>query len=602
MSSPSLVSLTAVFLVALFCVAVAQNENACAQYSSCSECIEIKNCGWCGQPVIYEDGSTGPHCAGKPPIGVDPPKGFKKWTCPVDYQNDACLGYVCSEDTFTCESAGSAGGGVPLEDCKKQCFPPTYECDESDYTCKQTEPGHGTDKPNCEANCVDPNAPEPSPAPSGSPGPSASPGPSGSPGPSSDPDTYVCDMVTGECVIGDEGLPKLDCIESCGKVTNSTPTHLIGDYRGFMVQNGYIVGEFQAAIQEDSIKIVDPNKSPYIEGFVSSVDTEVWINTSSGVRRGIAAFAELPQVGVLTWALGSTGGKAPSDFNTAMNNDTVFVLARCLNPQICQFDLSALAMASLAKRSSLQKEDPCAVNMDCPTCLSDPNACGFCSENVIYDPSGAAREGAQCASVNTTVAGGSILCPGAFSIEDCSAQQPSGSPGPSGSPSVEDVYRCDSATATCELVHEDGEPGTLPKDACEAQCVVNEGTPAPLKNTIWRGIQINDGYKEGEWVAQFDDDSLLTITDLMGNLQEYKISTVGRFVRLTGSSGDPISTLWQVGQTPVVKTLLWAWGEPGKEGPSDFTAAMVNDNQLEYFFISCLDGQDSCDFTPSLKN
>lgn len=68
-------------------------------------------------------------------------------TCPVDYQNDQCLGYVCNADNYQCESAGINGGGVELKECQQQCFPPTYECDEESGLCREVEPGFGTDLP-----------------------------------------------------------------------------------------------------------------------------------------------------------------------------------------------------------------------------------------------------------------------------------------------------------------------------------------------------------------------------------------------------------------------------------------------------------------------
>lgn len=93
-------------LLVLLSLALSQDPNACAQWPTCEICLEHNLCGWCAEPVIYEDGTpSGAHCAGKPADPNKPPPGFKKWTCPKDYQNKACFGYICDQN-FQCVSSG----------------------------------------------------------------------------------------------------------------------------------------------------------------------------------------------------------------------------------------------------------------------------------------------------------------------------------------------------------------------------------------------------------------------------------------------------------------------------------------------------------------
>lgn len=96
-------------VLALFCfltiVSVVRSDlYGCNQETSCKTCIKqyvsfyIKKltcllltlcsnpCGWCETNILYEDGTMGPQCAGKPQDPKNPPKDYKP--CKFSY---SCL-------------------------------------------------------------------------------------------------------------------------------------------------------------------------------------------------------------------------------------------------------------------------------------------------------------------------------------------------------------------------------------------------------------------------------------------------------------------------------------------------------------------------------
>lgn len=79
------------------------------------------------------------------------------------------------------------------------------------------------------------------------------------------------------------------------------------------------------------------------------MDSQLWIQTDQGTKKGIFALTLEPEVSVLTWGLGPSNGifytkfliiflgSVPDSFDDAMIDNDVFVLAKCLNPQYCKW-------------------------------------------------------------------------------------------------------------------------------------------------------------------------------------------------------------------------------------------------------------------------
>jgi len=318
---------------------------------------------------------------------------------------------------------------------------------------------------------------------------------------------------------------------------------------------------------------------------------------------------DLPEVEVLTWALGGVGNPVPTSFDAAMTSKTVFVLAKCISTQHCQFNvLETLARSMretakktitkradhVIKRSSEQVvNDPCMKYPDCHACISAPEQCGWCSVNVLYF--NGTVVGKNCAGLNTTVAP-KINCTGSFSTQDCThmttGTDTTGQS--SGGPPANNKYKCDPDALQCTQSPD----GDQPKEVCDAQCQMTPIVPPDLVGQIFRGLEIDTHYVRGEWRAQFSSTNV-TVTDPSGKQFVGKVSTVEKYVTITLQTGVTIQTLWQIGQGPASQFLSWAWGSPGISPPASFDGAMTASGQSEYWFTSCLPNKPMtvCDFS-----
>jgi len=583
----------------IYATAVFGQDDYCGHFPTCATCIENTPCGWCAINITYSDGSSGPHCAGKPADPAHPPPNYKPWTCMKDYQNTACYGYVCNS-AYQCVSSGTPGGGVPLHECMAKCIPPTYECNSTTYQCYQVQPGHGTDKPDCERQCK-------APAPQSAPQPQAKPGPEGPPSPQ--PAKYEC--VDYQCVPTKTGggVPLAECTQLCAH--NITPVFVIGDWRGLEISQGFVRGEWQMKVTEQSAIIVDPNGAAYVKGQIVSKGNELWLESDVGTRRGIFGINELPEVTVLTWGLGTYGGAPPANFDAALQSGTTWVWAKCLSAEHCHFhifnSLVKALPASLAKqlnenqifaqeKRDVLQNDPCSVYPDCHTCITAPESCGWCSVPVIYNN---VTIGKNCAGTNSSISG-RINCTGTFSTEDCTfsttgsttSSTSTSSTGTTGGPT--NKYICDPATETCKM----SENGTQPLDVCNAQCKSNPFVPPNIQNKYWRGLEIDTTYVQGEWRAYFGTTNV-TILDPSGKITEGTVSTVEEYLVVKTTSGHTLTTLWQSQPGPASTFLTWAWGALDQGAPQSFGTAMYYAGEREFFFVACQDGKPAsvCNFS-----
>jgi len=212
------------------------------------------------------------------------------------------------------------------------------------FVVSQAPPGPGP-APEPDPNAPNPAGPDPAPDPAGPAGPDPAPGPGPDPnypqpGPEPGPvvpeDRFECDSASRQCVASSDesGIPLDDCQQTCGKSTNSTPSELIGSFRGIRVDNMYQVGEWRAVIDKRLATIYNPMGQVWAQGPLTASNENLGIFTKGGFLQGIRSWVATEQVGMFTWALGGPKMPGPSDFDTAMagkKNNSVFVFARCLD-------------------------------------------------------------------------------------------------------------------------------------------------------------------------------------------------------------------------------------------------------------------------------
>jgi len=419
---------------------------------------------------------------------------------------------------------------------------------------------------------------------------------------------YNCNSSSLTCdKLASGGVPKADCDSTCGKPANVTPVFLIGNYRGLEVDHQYVKGEWQAKITQDDIVIVDPTGKTWSKGAVRIYANELWLVSAEGIRRGIYGIQQVPEVSVLTWALGSVGGGVPDSFDDGLSNDNVFVFAKCLTATNCAWHMfQALTQVKAKQQKWLQKfsleqepvNDPCSKYPDCHSCITAPEWCGWCSVPILYNNS---IPGKNCAGLNVTVTP-RINCTGTFSTQDCSfVTTGSTSTGTTstgqttGGPPADKKFYCDPLqNNTCVQ----SANGTLPKDVCDAQCTLTPIVPPVLQNKYFRGLEIDTHYLQGEWRAHFTTTDV-TVVSPDGKTIQGTVTTTAEYLTITASDGTKVQSLWQTQPGPAVNNLVWGWGAPNAAPPASFDSAMTTSQQSVYWFVSCHDGSDPnvCDFS-----
>jgi len=169
--------------------------------------------------------------------------------------------------------------------------------------------------------------------------------------------------------------------------------------------------------------------------------------------------------------------------------------------------------------------------------------------------------------------------------------------------------KCNVVTGICESCQE-GTPGCIfTADQCKASCQKSDLIG------VYRGIQINTGFKITEWDFSFYPDGKVAFRDTTDPTQIYHAlysnggqATQGKPVSfliteapdagaLPLHDGDTVQgmSLTQTGYAGVTKFMYLGMGLPGNPA-TNFDDAM---SKLEFVLISCLDGKspaDGCDF------
>jgi len=114
--------------------------------------------------------------------------------------------------------------------------------------------------------------------------------------------------------------------------------------------------------------------------------------------------------------------------------------------------------------------------------------------------------------------------------------------------------------------------------------------PIQLQGKFFRGIQINQGYKKGEWTANFTK-TTVTVVNPAGNSVSGSASMVGQYLVVTWSDSSITSSIWQYLTGPEVDFFSWAWSAPNGTPPASFDAAMTGALQTEYEFVTCSPGK-----------
>lgn len=510
-------------LIVLAAIAAVAMADVCAEQTSCATCVAEPSCGWCSVPVVYENNSTGPQCAGFA-------SGSRPFICNAVYSTEVCeAGYTCDPTSGTC-NLGAPGTGTTLAQCEQACHSTTvkvYLCDQATKQCNVVPAGTpgSSSLQICEAVC--------SGASTAAPGPAAqvyacntttwqcaaaAPGHGASllvcqEQCNANSSLYICNSQNGDCVqvppLTPNGVPLATCQQQCSGITPAPippnpgpPPEYLGIWRGIEIQNDYAIVEWDIEIN-NSIAIftaVAQGATTTFSGvpyhIPDSSRLEMWIEVNSGTGAGLTvrtigdtSGAMGPETSFATMAMGAAGAATPASLHAAMtagNGTRVLALAHCIvNEDFCSFTMPSTFRG--AKKTHQPKKivaieepkdsfvDTCTTHSSsCSACLANAN-CGWCSIPVTYS---GGQTGTQCAGIQS----GStpFVCAGHYSTLTC-----------------EVGYICNSNLQCLPTVPGDGMPLTVCQETCIAtpppaptvtqytcnlqthQCVVCSSPPCP---------------------------------------------------------------------------------------------------------------------------
>jgi hypothetical protein len=121
--------------------------------------------------------------------------------------------------------------------------------------------------------------------------------------------------------------------------------------------------------------------------------------------------------------------------------------------------------------------------------------------------------------------------------------------------------------------------------------------PIQLQGKFFRGIQINQGYKKGEWTANFTKTGV-TVVDPHGTTKSGNVAIVGQYLVISWTDSTITSSLWQYLAGPETDFFSWAWSTPNGDAPATFDSAMTTAGETEYEFMTCAAGHP-CHFPKS---
>lgn len=409
------------------------------------------------------DKTTDPQC--KPCTSIDGKGCYSSKSACQEGDGQQYFGcnwqYECQFAASGPTCAKTAHGIPKLEWCTEQCVP-TYTCDEDAMTCKLSNSTGGTkDKTSCDAGC--PSVPQ----------------------------------------------------------NNTVPYELRGVWRGFAIEQTYSVGEWQANVTANSTEVILPDGTVYFSGLTSTKEPDpngngVGMLLVESVKGKLIGKVKLlysyyglePELSYVALALDESKiATPPATYDAAMSaaSNKVVGFYKCKSDaNNCRFSLAplvekvpahliwtrgmSLSLLGKYKEPSAVTGDKCNAFSSCSTCIGATAgglACGWCTEPVIYGNSSAASY--QCAGWESGAAHG-WKCYGQFRTATCTD------------------YCCNTNGGCSECA--EGVSGFPTKDMCDASCSPQPPSDFPCDfDGIYRGLEIDLGYKPGEWLAHFNKTS-----------------------------------------------------------------------------------------------
>lgn len=153
------------------------------------------------------------------------------------------------------------------------------------------------------------------------------------------------------------------------------------------------------------------------------------------------------------------------------------------------------------------------------------------------------------------------------------------------------TFTCDVKTHTCvKATH------GLPNISCAVQC--SNSTPPALVGEIWRGIEIQKGYKVGEWDYKFDKDSV-QIKNPTGDVQKGKVAQANGIIEITTDNGKKFNIAqFAVNDGDETNTVVFGIGAEGSDAPLDLKTAMGGSGNRAVLLNKCKPEKKLCDFSP----
>ena len=173
-------------------------------------------------------------------------------------------------------------------------------------------------------------------------------------------------------------------------------------------------------------------------------------------------------------------------------------------------------------------------------------------------------------------------------------------------------FECNKTTHQCKESN-DSSKTTLPQAACNTAC--SNSTPSDLKNTVWRGIEAQDGFVKGEYDLKLGD-STFELKCTPASACEAMSGTVASSfdeTTLTITTGKDKGRKLNfnartVDQGSVTTTRAFLFGGLDEPAPQSIKAAMASTKGSKVLLLAkCNQGQGTgaqspCDFSSVLPN
>jgi hypothetical protein len=135
------------------------------------------------------------------------------------------------------------------------------------------------------------------------------------------------------------------------------------------------------------------------------------------------------------------------------------------------------------------------------------------------------------------------------------------------------------------------------KEACGLQC--SNSTPPALVGEIWRGVEIQHGYKVGEWDYKFDT-TTVKIKDPKGVVTTGTVAQANGIIEITTADGKKYNLQqFQMNDFDETNTIVFGMGAANTgEYPLDLRDAMTVAGNRAVLLNRCKPEKKLCDFTP----